>query len=181
METLLAVDWKALLVPTNSLVELFIRGTTMYFVLFLLMRFFLKRQAGSIGVADLVVVVVIADAAQNGLAGDYGSITEGALLVATIAFWNFVVDWIDYRVPRLRRLIAGEPIPLIRDGKPIAANLRRERVTPQELASQIRLHGVEDPRDVAHAIIEPNGHISVIKGKPREEADDSESEQRPGS
>ncbi len=175
MDALFSVDWRGLFVPTSSITELLIRGTSMYFVLFLLMRFFLKRQAGVIGVADLIVVVIIADAAQNALSGDYGSITEGIILVSTIAFWNFAIDWLDYKIPALRGVIAGRPLMLVRRGRVLPSALRRERLTEDELASQIRLHGLQRTEEVEAAYIEPNGHVSVIKREASDTDDPDES------
>lgn len=92
MNWLWKVDWQAVFVPSVSILEMVVRGTIMYFVLFLLLRFSPKRQVGAIGVGDLLVVVILADAAQNAMTGSYGSVTEGAILVATILLWNIFLD-----------------------------------------------------------------------------------------
>src|SRR5688572_6731102 len=112
----LAVDWHALFVPGGSLLEIFLRGTVTYLALFAFMRF-LRRQAGSIGIADLLVVVLIADASQNAMAGEYTSITEGLLLVATILFWDYALDWLGYRLPKFQRIVRPAPLPLIKNGR----------------------------------------------------------------
>ena len=77
------VNWHDMLVPHVSLLEIFLRGTFIYFLLLVLFRIF-KRQAGSIGLSDLLVVVLIADASQNAMSSDYKSLPEGALLIATL-------------------------------------------------------------------------------------------------
>ena len=77
------IDWQSMFVPTESVLEVIIRGTIMYVGMFALLRIF-RRQAGAIGIADLLVIVVIADAAQNGMAGESKSITEALLLISTI-------------------------------------------------------------------------------------------------
>src|SRR5262245_66402165 len=77
--------------------ELIVRGTLIYWFLFLLFRFVLRRDAGSLGLADILVIVIIADAAQNGMAGDYKSVGEAMVLVGTLAFWNYWIDWMSYR------------------------------------------------------------------------------------
>src|SRR5689334_6028553 len=94
-----SVDWTAMLTPSGSLVEIVIRGTLMYLGLFIILRVILKRQSGGLSVTDLLLVVLIADAAQNGMAGEYKSVPEGLLLVATLVFWNFALDWLGYHWP----------------------------------------------------------------------------------
>src|SRR5215210_8618116 len=83
--------------------EMVARGTITYIALFVLLRLFQRRQAGSVGMADLLVLVLLADAAQNALADDYRSITDGLILVATILFWSVAFNWLGYRVPAIER------------------------------------------------------------------------------
>ena len=118
MDQLFQVDWNSIFVPTTSLVEVFIRGTIVYLMLFFVLRF-LRRETGAIGIADLLVIVIIADAAQNAMAGEYKSVTEGAVLVATIAFWDYTLDWPGYRFPRIQRLLRAAPRS-VRDSMPRA-------------------------------------------------------------
>src|SRR5262245_22411292 len=91
-----ALDWHRMFVPCAPLLEAVIRGACMYLALFGMLRLF-RRQTGGFGPADLLVLLLIADAAQNGLAGDYHSITDGILLVGTIVFWEYVLDWAGFR------------------------------------------------------------------------------------
>lgn len=156
-------DWHLMFIPQTTILEVIVRGTIMYFVLFLILRFFMKRQAGGLGIADVLVIVLIADAAQNGMAADYKSVTEGALLVLTIAFWDFAIDWLGYHVPFLGRLIQPAPIPLIQEGHLLQRNMRAEMISKDELLSQLREQGIEDPAQVKRACMEANGNISVIR------------------
>ncbi|MBS1833834.1 MAG: DUF421 domain-containing protein [Acidobacteria bacterium] len=142
--------------------ELIIRGTLMYWFLFLLFRFGLRRDAGSVGLADVLLVVIIADAAQNGLAGDYKSIPEGMLVVGTIAFWNVAIDWASFRSSAFRRFAQGSPRPLIHAGKLQRANLRRELISTEELMSKLREEGCDDVRQIKVAFLEPDGQISIV-------------------
>jgi uncharacterized membrane protein YcaP (DUF421 family) len=162
METLFSIDWKGAFVPTASILEIVGRGSLMYLVIFALMRFVLKREAGGIGLADLLVVVLIADAAQNAMAGEYKSITEGIALVATLVFWDFTLDWLGYQFPRLERLLHPPPLPLIENGRMLRRNMRRELIGEQELMSYLRGQGVEDVAEVKKAYMEGDGRISVI-------------------
>ena len=165
METLFNIDWKGAFVPTVSILEIIMRGTLTYLALFSLMRFVLKREAGVIGLADLLVVVLIADAAQNAMASEYKSITEGIALVATLVFWDFTLDWLGYRFPRLQWLLHPPPLTLIENGQMLRRNMRRELIGEQELMSYLREQGVADVGDVKKAYMEGDGRISVI---PRE-------------
>jgi len=165
MEKVLHVAWGEMFVPHHSVAEMFIRGTIMYLSLFLILRFLMKRQAGSIGIADILVIVIIADAAQNAFAKEYRSITEGIVLVLTIVGWDFAIDWLSFRLPSFQRLVQPPPLPLIQDGKMILRNMRREYITLEELKSQLRLQGVDHIRDVRTAYMEGDGQISVVKNE----------------
>src|SRR6185436_7409174 len=113
----IAIKWEELFLPSQPILETIVRGSITYLALFLLMRFVLKRESGSIGTADLLMVVLIADAAQNAMSGGYKSITEGVILVCTIMFWNFAIDWASYHSPSLRRILQPQPLILVKNGR----------------------------------------------------------------
>jgi uncharacterized membrane protein YcaP (DUF421 family) len=168
VDLLLPENWNEILVPDTPLLEILMRGTVMYLGLLLLLRFVLKRQAGAISLTDLLVVVLLADAAQNALADDYRSLSDGLLLVAVIVFWAYALDWLGYRFTAINRLVHPQPLPLIRRGRLIPGNLRRELITEDELMSQLREQGIDDVAKVKRAHMEGDGRISVI---PLEEED----------
>jgi uncharacterized membrane protein YcaP (DUF421 family) len=141
------INWHDLFVPAHP-IETILRGSLMYLSLFLLMRFVLKRESGSIGTADLLMVVVIADAAQNAMAGDYKSITDGVILVVTIMFWNYAIDWLSYHSPTMRRVLQPKPLLLVKDGRLYKQNMRKELITKEELIAELRENGVEDLSEV---------------------------------
>jgi uncharacterized membrane protein YcaP (DUF421 family) len=156
------VDWSALLLPSTPLLEIFVRGSAAYLTLFALLRFVLKRQAGVVGITDLLVVVLIADAIQNAMSGDSHSVTDGILLVATIVFWSYALDWLGYHFAPVGRFVHPSPLPLVKDGKMLRRNMRREFITEEELMSTLRKQGAESVEDVKAAYMEGDGHISVI-------------------
>lgn len=156
------MDWERLFVPGGSLLELVVRGTVLYLALFVMLRLLPRRQLGSLGVSDVLVIVLIADAAQNGLAGEYTSITEGVVLVAIILFWDYVIDFLDHRFPGLH-LNISPPKLLVSNGRMIKRNMNRENMSEDDLMSQLRQHGIEDLRQVRKAYAEGDGHISVIR------------------
>lgn len=168
MNGLFQVEWIELFYPTHSFAEMIVRGTVMYGALFLILRFVMKRQAGSLGIADILLIVLIADASQNAFAKQYQSLTEGIVLVLTIVSWDFVIDWCGYRFPQVGRLLQPPPLPLIRNGSVIRHNMRQEYITIEELQSQLRKQGIEEIKEVKTACMEADGQISVIqiqKGK----------------
>src|SRR5919205_1205323 len=111
MESVFAIDWAQIFKPDTSPLEIFVRGSTVYLALFSLLRFVVRREAGTVGMSDLLVLVLIADAAQNAMAGSYNSLPDGLLLVATIVFWSFALDWLGYHVPWIGRLVRPQPLP----------------------------------------------------------------------
>src|SRR3982750_427822 len=125
------IDWNSMFVPTESILEILIRGTIMYLGMYSILRIF-RRQSGSIGVADLLVIVVIADAAQNGMAGDSRSITEALLLIVVIVLWDFFLDWLGFKFTFAGRLLEPKPLLLVRDGEMLKKNLEKEFISDEE-------------------------------------------------
>ena len=114
------------------------------------------------GIADLLMVVLIADASQNAMSKDYSSVLDGFILILTIVFWNYALDWLTARLPRLEKFTYPGPIPLVREGAMIPENMRRQFVTHNQLMSILREHGIEEISEVKAAYIEGSGHTSVI-------------------
>lgn len=165
MDALLNIDWQSMFVPTESVLEVVIRGSIMYLGMFALLRVF-RRQSGAVGIADLLLIVVIADAAQNGMAGDSKSITEALLLIVTIVIWNWAFDRLGFSSKFWAGVLDPEPLLLIRDGRMIEKNMKKELITDDELMSQLRQQGVEDISTVRKAYIESNGRFSVLTETP---------------
>ncbi|MBR1302197.1 DUF421 domain-containing protein [Bradyrhizobium sp. AUGA SZCCT0042] len=157
-----------------------LRGTVMYLSLFIILRFVMVRQTSTIGIADILVIVVIADAAQNGFAKEYKSITEGVVLVLTIVFWNLFLSWISYRFKIFERLLSPPPLPLIKNGKMNRHNMRQEFITEEELRGQLRQQGVSELAEVREACLEANGELSVIKSDSKESSKHPKSRAKPG-
>ncbi|MBI5334488.1 MAG: DUF421 domain-containing protein [Burkholderiales bacterium] len=143
--------------------ELVIRGTAMYWFLFCIFRFALRRDVGSIGIADVLLIVLIADASQNAMAGEYRSVADGAVLVATLVGWNVLMDWAAFRFDALARVMEVPPLLLIHRGRIVHRNLRREFLKVEELQAELRKQGVDDISRVRAAYMESDGHISVLK------------------
>ena len=157
------VNWHAVFVPTVGIPEIIVRGTLMYLGLFVILRFIGRRQAGHFGPADLLVIVLIADAAQNGLGKDYQSVTEGIVLVLTIVAWEYFLDWLTWRFPAFRPYLKPPALTLVKDGRLNAAAMRKEMLSEEELTGQLREQGVDDISDVKLARLEGDGRLSVLK------------------
>jgi uncharacterized membrane protein YcaP (DUF421 family) len=159
------IAWRDIILPDTPILEIVIRGTIVYVVLFVLLRAVNKRQGGGLSFNDMLVIVLVADAAQNAMAGVYTSVPDGLLLVAVIVFWAWALDWLSYHSTVVQRLTRPEPVPLVRDGEVLRHNLRKELITTAELMAELRLQGVEHPSEVRLAAIEGDGRISVIKSE----------------
>lgn len=156
-------DLAALLALEMSWVELVVRGTAVYWFLFCVFRFVLRRDVGSLAIADVLLLVLIADAAQNAMAGGYQTITEGFILIATIVAWNYAMDWVSFRVPTLRKWLSPPPLKLVDHGALLRKNMRRELLTIDELQSKMREEGVKDLSEVKAAFMESDGRITFVK------------------
>jgi uncharacterized membrane protein YcaP (DUF421 family) len=157
------IDWSQMLDFSMSPIELFIRGTVIYLFLFFVFRFVSRRDAGSLSVSDLLVLVIIADAAQNAMSGDYKSVTDGVVLISTIVGWSLMLNYLSFRFKSIRRLVLPSPICVVKDGVKQRANLRRQLITDEELNEMLRQHEVEDIAEVKRAYLEPDGQITVLK------------------
>jgi uncharacterized membrane protein YcaP (DUF421 family) len=160
--TQITIDWRTMFVPSGSVFELVLRATVMYLLILAGFRIF-RREAGSLSVSDLIVVVLIADAAQNGMAGEYKSLTEGVVVVATIFAWNYVLDWMAYRSRFVHWLLHPPSLLLVRNGQVLYRNLRSQLITKDDLVEQLREQGVESIDDVKQCYLESDGKMSVIQ------------------
>jgi uncharacterized membrane protein YcaP (DUF421 family) len=159
----LAVDWSSIFWPSIGIAEVIVRGSLMYVALFVTLRIVGRRQSGRFGTADLLVIVLIADAAQNALGKDYQSVTEGVVLVLTIVAWEYAIDWLAWRYPTLRPWLRTDALQLVAGGKILSANMEREMLSDDELRAALREHGLEDMRRVKDIYIEQSGHFSIIR------------------
>ncbi|MEV6180502.1 YetF domain-containing protein [Streptomyces sp. NPDC052015] len=168
-------DLSAMFTLETPVLELIIRGAVIFLSLLLLMRVTGQRESGGLGLTDVLLVVLIAEATAGGLVGDSHSVTDGLIVVTTILICSVAVDAAAYRFPRFSAVVKARPKTLIEDGRFDRAVMRREFMTPEEVRSQLRLHGIQDPARVHLAYLEPNGMISVLTSK----NDESEPPQHP--
>lgn len=148
---------------TVSPLQLFVRGTIMFWFLFLIFRFILRRDVGSASITDFLFVVILGDAAQNAMIGEATSVSDGMVLIMTLVFWNYLIDFLTYRFPHFERMISAKRLCLVMKGKMLRRNMRKEFITTEELNEKLREAGLEDISQVKFMYMESDGEISIIK------------------
>jgi uncharacterized membrane protein YcaP (DUF421 family) len=143
--------------------DIVFRGIFVFFFLYVLMRMMGRRELSSLEPFDLILLIVLGDAVQQGLTQDDYSLTGAFLAIGTIAILQLAVSYANFRFPKLRPVLDGEPIVVVQDGKPLEKNLRRERVTIEDLAAAARQQNIAKIEDVQWAVMETSGAISFIK------------------
>jgi uncharacterized membrane protein YcaP (DUF421 family) len=144
-------------------VDIVLRGIFVFFALYVLMRVIGRRELSKLEPFDLILLIILGDAVQQGLTQDDYSLTGSMLAIVTIAVLQIGVSFLNFRFPRLRPVLNGEPVVVVQDGKPIERNLKRERLTLDDLAESARLQGIGSLDEVAWGVLETSGSISFIK------------------
>jgi uncharacterized membrane protein YcaP (DUF421 family) len=139
------------------------RGIVVFAFLLVLTRIIGRRELSSLQPFDLILLIILGDAVQQGLTQDDYSLTGAGLAIGTIAVLQVCVSWIGYRFPRTRPILEGAPIVVVDDGEVIETNLKRERLSIDEIREQARLEGIAHLSEVRWAVLETNGQISFIK------------------
>jgi uncharacterized membrane protein YcaP (DUF421 family) len=143
--------------------DLVLRAIVIFAFVLLLTRIIGKRELGSLQPFDLILLIVLGDALQQGLTQDDYSLTGAILVVGTIAVLQVCVSWLSYRFPRTRPILEGEPLVIVQDGKVIDRNLKRERLTVEEITEAARKQQIAHLAEVRFAVLETDGQISFIK------------------
>ena len=157
------IAWTHIFTFTRSPLELFIRGTLTFLFLFCLFRFVVRRDVGAIGISDMLVLFIIADASQNAMAGDYKSVLDGFVLIGTIIGWSLFLNYLSFRFELFRRFVLPRPLCLVKDGIKQEKVLQRELIADEELYEMLREHEIEDIAEVKRAYLEPDGRVTVIR------------------
>jgi uncharacterized membrane protein YcaP (DUF421 family) len=143
--------------------DLVLRAVALYAFVFVLMRKVGRREISQLAPFDLVLLIVLGDAIQQGLTQDDYSVTGAIIVVSTIALLQIATSYLSFRFPLCERLFEGEPIVLVSDGELIKRNLRRERMTAGDIAEEARMQQIATLAEVKWAVLEPNGKISFIR------------------
>jgi len=145
--------------------EFILRGLIIYFFLLVLLRVTGKRQVGQLAPFDLVLLLILSNAVQNAMNGGDNSVLAGLILATTLILLNYVVGLVVYRSRKMEAVIEGRPEVLIHDGRLFSKVMEQQKITDLELKTALRNAGCEDVKEVHLAILENNGHVSVLPKK----------------
>ena len=143
--------------------DLVLRAVFLFFFVFALTRLVGRRELSSLEPFDLILLVMIGDLVQQGITQNDFSVTGMLLVAGTVAVLTVAVSYANFKFPRLRPVIEGEPVIVLEDGKPIDRNLARNRITHEELAAAARQQGIPHLREVRWGVLETSGSISFVR------------------
>ena len=143
--------------------DIALRAVVVFAFLIFLTRIIGRRELSTLAPFDLILLIILGDAIQQGLTQDDYSLTGAMIAVGTIAVLQVVVSYSSFRLPPIRNLLEGHPIVIVQDGRPIEKNLRRERLTVEELMEEARVQQIGSLEEVQWAVLEPSGNISFVK------------------
>lgn len=143
--------------------DIVIRATVAFLIILLLTRIVGRRELNSLEPFDLILLVTIGDLVQQGVTQNDFSVTGLALAVGTIAVLTVLFSYLPWRFQMLRPVLEGEPVILIEDGNVIDKNLRRHRLTQEEIAAEARFQQIDSFDKVRWAVLETSGKISFIE------------------
>jgi uncharacterized membrane protein YcaP (DUF421 family) len=142
--------------------DLVIRATVVFFFVFLVTRVVGRRELSQLEPFDLILLVVVGDLVQQGVTQSDESVTGALIVIATIALLSIGVSWVSFRSRRVRAITEGKPIVLVQDGHPIERNMRRQRITLEDIQEEARQAQISSVADLRWAILEDSGRISCI-------------------
>ena len=153
------------MLPAKSIVLLWIvlRTAAIYCVVLLGVRLSGKREVGQMTPFDLTLLLLLSNGVQNAMNGPDTTLMGGVVAAATLLVMNYFVAEVSGTNRRFRRMIQGSPALLIHDGKVLEAHMAREHVSIDELERAVREHGIGSLQDVALAVLEVDGSMSVLK------------------
>jgi uncharacterized membrane protein YcaP (DUF421 family) len=145
--------------------DIALRAIVLFYFIVLVTRVIGRRELSSLSPFDLILLIILGDAVQQGLTQDDYSVTGAIIAVSTIAALQVLTSWVSFRSKRARVVLEGEPVVIMQDGAIIERNLKRERMTEDEVAEEMRQHDIGTFDEVAWAILETNGSISFVPKK----------------
>lgn len=143
--------------------EIFSRGTVVYIAIAVILRLVPQRQTGNIAPNDMIALVIIGTLAADAIVGDAKTLLDLLLMILVIIFWDYVSNLAEFYFPRFRKVAQHSPTLLIYKGVMLKKNLRKEKITEEELLANLRLNGISDIEKVQQAVLEAEGEISFIK------------------
>src|SRR3954469_6202556 len=142
--------------------DVVLRTIFVFFLILVITRAVGRRELSSMEPFDLILLVVMGDLVQQGVTQSDYSLTGTTIVIVTIAILTVGTAYLSFRFRRLRPLLEGEPIVLVTDGRVLEANLRRQRMTVEEVVAEARQQSIAGLEDVRFAVLESNGRISFL-------------------
>jgi len=146
----------------EPLFEIILRTAAVYLFIILALRLFGKKELAQLSVIDLVFILLISNSVQNAMVGPDSSLLGGIIAAGTLFLFNFILKFILYRNKKVSEFLQGEPVMLIHKGNVIEENLKKEKITLDELNASIREHGIANIENVDLAVLETDGNISIL-------------------
>ena len=142
--------------------DLVLRATVVFLFVLVLTRIVGRRELSSLEPFDMILLIVIGDLIQQGITQSDYSVTGALIVISTLALLTVATSFVNFRFGPMRQVLEGEPVVLVENGRPLERNLRRERISIEELEAEGRQHEVTRVSDMRWAVLETNGRISVI-------------------
>ena len=146
--------------------DIVVRALVMFVFVWFVTRTVGRRELSTLEPFDLILLVVLGDLIQQSVTQNDFSVTGGILAGGTMAAMTVLFSWLAFRFRRLQPVLEGDPVILVERGKTIDRNLRRNRITLEELAAQARLQQIAHIDEIEWAVLETSGQISVIPKRP---------------
>lgn len=142
-------------------------GSTLAVYLFIVVaiRLFGKKELAQLSVVDLVFILLISNAVQNAMVGPDATLSGGLVAASSLFVVNYLLKYLQYKFPKFGKVVQGDAIMLVYDGKYIKSHLKKARITEEEIMEAVREHGVATIEEVNLAIMEVDGSISVLSNK----------------
>lgn len=149
----------------NTYLDIILRTLSVYAFIFIAIRVTGKKEISQLSIVDFVLVILVSNAVQNSMVGPDNSLTGGLVAAAVLFSVDYAIKMFIYKNKKVKRLLEGEPVMLVYKGKKIVQNLKKEKISDEELEESIRAHGISTIDEVELAIMETNGIISIIEKK----------------
>jgi len=147
---------------SNNYIRIIFSTLVIYLFIVIAIRLFGKKELAQLSVVDMVFILLISNAVQNAMVGPDSTLSGGLVAATTLFVVNYIFKYLQYRFPKLGKVIEGDATMLIYKGNIIDSHLRKARITTDELLEAVREHGVASVKDVNLAILEVDGNISVL-------------------
>jgi uncharacterized membrane protein YcaP (DUF421 family) len=142
--------------------DLVFRTAAIFIFILFVTRVTGRRELNSLEPYDIIVLVVLGDLVQQGVTQSDNSVTGAIIVISTIMVLSVVTGWIGFRYRKARDVLEGEPLIVIDNGEPVMRNLRRERITVEEVEAEARIQQLGSLDDVRWAVLETDGQISFV-------------------